>query len=678
MEQITRAINWNVAGWMTALLYGGAFAAIALSLLRLLRRVRVWRAGIPEETRPSWGEVAGNLARWLSGRGKMGRDRFAAVMHSLILWGFAILFVGTTLVFLEEKTPLHFFYGTFYVVASFFIDLGGAGFLVGLAMAAYRRWVVRTPRLKSSGMATGLLALLIGIGLSGFALEAARIAVDLPRFERASVVGYPLALLLRALGLTRDGLHALHRTLWTGHAVITIGFFALATSYFFRHVVVSGLAVALARRRNTGALRPYPLLASETVGTARPVDMRFMDLLEADACTSCGRCTSVCPATAAGKALDPRGIILGLQSLIGQVVTGPSNGAKTPSALDTIEHQAIWDCTTCGACNAACPVDISVFDKIIDLRRQMVDLGAVSAAGGSALEGVAARRNPWSYPPAQRSLWREALRLPVLDGAEKRDQGGAPKPEWIYWIGCAGAFEPTAQSISRSTAALFKAAGLDFAVLASESCTGDPARRLGDEALFQTCRSRNLETLRATGVRKIVTHCPHCLNTFKNEYQQDGRTDGKPELEVVHHTQLIRQLLDEKKITLRQGGQGETKVTFHDPCYLGRHNGEYDAPRSVVDAVPGLRRVEMPRSRESALCCGGGGGQMWLPSAGRKRVEGLRLEEARATGAGLVATGCPFCKVMLETAGATAGKQNEIRVRDVSEIVLEALDADAR
>jgi Fe-S oxidoreductase len=249
--------------------------------------------------------------------------------------------------------------------------------------------------------------------------------------------------------------------------------------------------------------------------------------------------------------------------------------------------------------------------------------------------------------------------------------GGAgqpqPAPEWVYWIGCAGAFEPSAQSISRSTTAILQAAGVDFAVLAGESCTGDPARRLGDEALFQSCRRRNLELLRASGARKVVTHCPHCLNTFRNEYGEDGG----PGIEVVHHSSLISELVAQGRVRLRAGAA--ERVTFHDPCYLGRHNGEYDAPRAVVDAVPGFDRVEMPRSRERSFCCGGGGGQMWLESAGATRVEGLRLEEARSTGATLVATGCPFCKIMLESAATTAGRGDDLRVRDVAEIVHDAL-----
>jgi Fe-S oxidoreductase len=240
----------------------------------------------------------------------------------------------------------------------------------------------------------------------------------------------------------------------------------------------------------------------------------------------------------------------------------------------------------------------------------------------------------------------------------------------VSWVGCAGAFEPSAQSISRSTAAILKKAGVDFAVLAGETCTGDPARRLGEEGLFERVKRTNLERIRATGAKKIVTHCPHCLNSLKNEYPEEWTA----ELEIVHHSQLLNRLIADEKIRLKDRGARET-VTFHDPCYLGRHNGEYEAPRSVVESVPGMNLVEMPRAKERSFCCGGGGGQMWLESAGTNRIEGLRLAEAEKTGSSLVATGCPFCKVMLESAAATAENRSGVRIRDLSEIVLDSMEA---
>ncbi|HEY3128737.1 MAG TPA: heterodisulfide reductase-related iron-sulfur binding cluster [Acidobacteriota bacterium] len=661
MEEITRQINWNVLPWMEVVLYVGAFSGLIVAAWRLSKRYRVWKLGRPADREVSLGRSVANIVGWIAGRGKMARDHYAASMHFLILWGFIVLFIGTTLVFLEHQTPLHFFYGTFYLVSSFVIDLGGAAFLVGLGMAVYRRYVRKSARLKSSPWIDAMLALMIAIGVTGFLVEAWRIAVNLPQFEKASIIGYPLALALRAAGFQAQRLTLFHRVTWIIHAILSITFFGFATVYFFRHTLVSLLSVALRPERPAGALRPYEI-SSENPPSGTVPDISWKDLLDADACTTCGRCTSVCPATAAGKALDPRAIVLKLSDLVSRQAT--LAGGTLPSALDTISDQELWDCTTCGACVYECPVDIEVFDKIIDLRRQLVDMGRVSPAARASLEGLQTRQNPWDYHPDQRLTWSESLRLPrVADGH---------KPEWIYWIGCAGAFEPAAQSISRSMIEILRQTKVDFAVLGSEErCTGDPARRLGEEALFQQFRKKNLETLRRHGVRKIVTHCPHCMNTFKNEYQSGDCSSSK--FEVLHHSQLLSRLIAEGKIRLSRS-PAERVVTFHDPCYLGRHNGEYDAPRRVVDSVPGIERVEMKRSRGQSFCCGGGGGQMWLESSGRQRVEGLRLAEAMQTGANLVATACPFCKVMLETASVTAGHQDQVRVRDISELVSEAME----
>jgi Fe-S oxidoreductase len=659
VEQITRQIEWNVTLWMQVFLYVGAFLGLLIATWRLHRRYRVWKLGRPADAPVSIRRSLTNAVAWVFNRGKMPRDAFASLMHSLMLWGFIVLFIGTTLVFLEQQTPLHFFYGTFYLVASAIIDLGGLAFLAGLSMAVYRRYVQRKARLKASAWVGSMLALMIAIGITGFLLEGFRIAVTLPSFEKVSFVGYGLALIFRAAGFTTEQLTHLHRPSWVTHAALCIVFFGLATVYFFRHIIVSLLSVALRPIRPRGALRPYEL-PPEASPSGTVFDMTWKDLLDADACTACGRCTSVCPATAAGKALDPRAVVLKLSDLVGRHAS--RSDGTTPSAFDTITDQELWDCTTCGACVYECPVDIEVFDKIIDLRRQLVDVGKMSPAARGCLEGLERRQNPWGYPPAQRVTWSETLKLPAMASGKE--------PEWIYWIGCAGAFEPTAQSISRAMVDILRQAKVDFVVLGSEErCTGDPARRMGDEALFQRFRSKNLETFRRRGVRKIVTHCPHCFNTFRNEYR-DG---GEPEFEVIHHSQLLSRLIAEEKIRLTRP-TADKLVTFHDPCYLGRHNGEFTAPRTVVDSLPGMKRVEMPRSREKSFCCGGGGGQMWLESSGQQRVENLRLAEARQTGASLVATACPFCKVMLETASVTAGEQDQVKVKDISELVSETME----
>ncbi len=657
MQEITRQIEWNVSRWMLAFLYLGSFLAIGLSGWRLLKRVRVWQRGRPYEVKVSFGQALTNVIGWTVNRSKMPRDRYAALMHSLILWGFIVLFIGTTMVFLEHQTPLHFYYGTFYLVASALLDLGGLAYLAGLGMAVYRRYFHRKVRLKSSAWADALLLLLIAIGVSGFLIEGSRIAVALPAFEKVSFVGYGLALVERQW-FNPATLPLLHRASWLLHAALSILFFAVGTVFFFRHIVLSMVVVALRPSRPSAALRNYVPHPQRTPAGA-VLDIAWKDLLDGDACTTCGRCTSVCPATAAGKALDPRQIVLGLSSLVDQQMKQGREAA--PSAFQTISDRALWDCTTCGACVFECPVNIEVYDKVIDLRRQLVEIGRVSPAARASLDGLRERENPWDYSPSQRTVWSEGLKLPQPDTT--------PDAEWVYWIGCAGSFEASAQSISRSMVDILKQANVSFVTLGCEErCTGDPARRMGDEALFQRFKKKNVETLRSQGARKIVTHCPHCLNTLKNEYTDDG----KPEFTVVHHSQLLNTLVEEGKITLEPNAEARP-VTFHDPCYLGRHNGEFDAPRAVVQALPGVTLHEMERNRENSFCCGGGGSQMWLESGGGQRIEGMRLAEAEKTGAQIVATGCPFCKIMLESASSTSPNGNLVQIKDIAELVSEAI-----
>lgn len=672
MEEITRQIRWNVDPWMNVLLYGGVFAALGLSAWRQYKRVKVWQLGTARWSRSGSKGLSSyiwNILKWVSGKGRMAQDPFAGVMHFLVLWGFIILFIGTTLVFLEDETPLHFFYGTFYLYASLIIDLGGAAFLIGLFMAVYRRYVARARRIKPSLGIGCFLILMILITLTGHFLEAARIGVDLAGFEKYSVIGYPLALFLRGAGMQADGLRSLHQGLWISHAVLCIAFFGAAMMYFFRHMIFSLASVALQDDPlSTGRLRGIPVNGRTpggppggpplgTVGT-----LSWKDMLDGDGCTNCGRCTSVCPATQAGKELDPRNVVQEITSLVGRHI----RSADPPSIFEQFDpEKVLWDCTTCGACSQACPVHIEVFDKIIDLRRQLVEEGRISESARNSLESLQTRQNPWDYPPQQREAWSEALRL-----SHDRSKESGP-PEYIYWIGCAGAFEPSAQKVSRAMVEILRQADVDFMVLgAKEACTGDPARRLGDEALFQDCKQRNLATLEKTGAKKVITHCPHCFNTFKNEYQ----TPDKPSFEVIHHSQLLQQLIRDGKIEFDAGSKKDApdkSVTFHDPCYLGRHNGEVDAPRAVIASIPGLKSVEMKQSGENSLCCGGGGGRMWLEDSGKERIENLRLEEARQTGAKMVATACPFCKIMFEGASAQDGPKLELK--DISELVVESM-----
>jgi Fe-S oxidoreductase len=435
---------------------------------------------------------------------------------------------------------------------------------------------------------------------------------------------------------------------------------------FFSHTIYGLASWAQRRERPRAALATVPLATEATGAPSSPGAVTWqqltrLDLLQTDGCTTCGRCNSVCPAHAAGKPLRPREIILSLRSAV-------DHGAALP--LTTwIEDEALWSCTTCAACNSACPVGIDIFDKIIELRRGRVEIGSVPEAARNVFEGTLADYNPFQRPLSDRLSWAGALPLPIAWTDEPI--------ELLYWIGCAGSFDPDGRSVTQAMIKILNHLRIGFRVLGGrERCSGDPARRLGEEGLFQELACHNLEQFKQHRVRRILTHCPHCFNTFRNEYPHlragsDGPTT--PAYEVVHHTQFLAELIGQGRLRLATGEPGS--VTYHDPCYLGRGNGIFDAPRDVLRST-GASLAEMPRHGTESFCCGAGGGAMWVDIGGRDRVENLRMREAAQTGAATVATACPFCKGMLISGQGTANDAGSpatgLRVKDVSELVVEA------
>jgi Fe-S oxidoreductase len=651
-EDITREILGNVPGWVATGFYVLAAVACGVAAWGFYRRTQRHRSGkreVGSALRPfSWRRL---LAAILFQQ-EIRRDRFAGIAHLLVAYGFLILFWGTCLVFLEHDTPLHFYYGWFYQLASLLIDLGGLAFLVGLAMFLWRRHAVqRTPILKEWWVAS-LTWLLLAIGVSGFLLEGARIARDLPTFERWSIVGYSLALVLRGIGLTGEGSLAWHRGLWISHAAFCVAFFALLPWQFFAHMVYG--AVSLARP----AVRPRSMLPAPASGASPGaqtwMNLPRLDLVQTDACTTCGRCVEVCPAAAAGKPLSPRAVVLGIRSAI------DAGGDGVIAAW--VHDDALWSCTTCAACSSVCPVGIDIYEKIVELRRGRVEAGVVPDAAEQLLESVAEKSNPFGRANADRLVWSQGLSIPVA---------AADEPiELLYWIGCAGSFDPDGQSVARSMIKVLNHLKVNYRVLGCrERCTGDPARRLGEEGLFREQATGNLDTFRQHCVRKIITHCPHCWNTFRNEYPTLVDEATRPAWTVQHHTEFLAEMIAAGR--LKPPRLADERITFHDPCYLGRGNGVTEPPREVLQQLAAEPILEMPRSRLQSFCCGAGGGAMWVDEPGHERVEHLRSKEAAATGASVVATGCPFCKVMLRT-GLEATTSRPAAVRDVSELVVQA------
>jgi len=609
------------------------------------------------------------------------RDPAAGIMHSLIYFPFLILFAVTTVLEIDHQLPngWKFLYGTTYQGYSFVGDVAGVLFLIGITWAALRRYVQRPYRLKVKTKPEDavILATLWILGATGLLVEGARIArYGRPEFEEWSVVGYQMSRWF-------DGsasVDSWHQALWVIHVLSFVVFLIALPTTKLRHMVTSPLNMYLSdRERPKGAMKPLPDLATtelETFGANLISDFSWKQLLDTDACTVCGRCTSVCPANATGKTLDPRNVVL----KIGQVMAattpdGPISpvvgvdanvSIKTESVFELITAEEIWACTSCKACDEICPVHIEILDKILDMRRYLSMMESnFPTELGRMYRSMENQQNPWGLNQSDRADWTKQLpdEVPVVDPGVSFDH------EYLFWVGCAGSFDDRAQKVTIATAKLFQRAGLDVAILGpSELCTGDPARRSGSEYLWQMLASQNVANLNTMGVTKIVTQCPHCFNTMRNEYPQLGGN-----YEVLHHSQVLEELVATGRLDLSVASLPE-RLVYHDSCYLGRHNDVYGAPRRVLGSLGGIEIVEAPRNGTTGMCCGAGGARMWMEETEGTKVNTERSRELLATGAERIATACPFCLIMISD-GAKEHGRDDVRVQDISMHVLEALEA---
>ncbi|MEO5725166.1 MAG: heterodisulfide reductase-related iron-sulfur binding cluster, partial [Ilumatobacteraceae bacterium] len=647
--------------------------------------VRNWERGGPDRRRTNRKTVKRRLAEFRAGAymRTLLRDSAAGLMHSMIYFGFLALLGVTTVLEIDHQMPprLKFLQGRTYMAYSFFGDFAGVVFVAGILFAIVR-WYVQRPyriRIKTKPEHALILGTLLVIGLTGFVAEGFRIAtVGEPSFEKWSFVGYPVSKLFN--GLAQNTLENWHQISWVVHVAAFCLFLAILPITMLRHMFTSPLNMYLKdRERPKGAMRAMPNLTEtslETFGASVVEDFTWKQLLDTDACTMCGRCTSVCPAHATGKSLDPREIVL----KTGEVMAATAaNGPVSPpigvdseitisanSLFERITAEEIWACTSCKACDEICPVDIEILDKILDIRRYLTLMESnFPAELGNTYRNMENQSNPWGMNQAERGDWAKDLDVQIVE------PGQPLTTEYLYWVGCAGSFDDKNKKVTRAMANLLKRAGIEVAILGpSEMCTGDPARRSGNEYLFQMLAMPNIEMLDGMGVKKIITQCPHCFNTLKNEYPQLGGN-----YEVVHHTQLLEHLIDSGQLDVSQASL-EERITYHDSCYLGRHNDVYLAPRKVIASIKGIEVVEMQRNGTKGMCCGAGGARMWMEETVGVKVNDERAKEAISTGATRVATACPFCYIMLDDGVKAAGaEEDQVKVADISIHLLDAIEA---
>lgn len=612
---------------------------------------------------------------------RMFRDPYAGLYHMLIFSGFVILAVRTlSLVFegLFPRAGLPFLPMGFWEGYLLVKDVVVVTTFVGVLLALARRHLVRKERLDPSFDADLILLLIGFLMVTDLCAGAAKFNLYPDQASLWEPVTAALAWAFHKMPSLN--LDAIYSSCWWAHLVAVFGFGNYLPFAKHFHVITALPNLFFIKLEPAGKLKTFDIekaAEAEKFGVSTVEQYTWKQKLDMFTCTECGRCREVCPTHLTGKPLTPKGFMVDLRNALytdADVIldsqTGRGNGhaaERKPLIGGWIDEETIWACTSCRYCESACPVGITYVDKLVDLRRHLVlEKSEFPKEAQTAFNGMERQGNPWNLPAADRDAWTKELSFPVLTMAEAAGNG----VEVLFWVGCAGSYEDRGKRVSRALATLLHEAGVTFAILGKEeTCTGDSARRLGNEYLFQTLAQQNVETLKGHGVRKVVTNCPHCFNTIKNEYPDFGGT-----FEVMHGTELVARLIDEGRVTLEK--REARSISFHDPCYLGRHNDVYDAPRQILQAIPSLTLKELPRSRENGLCCGAGGGRMWLDETIGTRINQTRYREIEDTGTDAVGVSCPFCMVMLGNARTEMSGKTE--PFDVLELAVKALPAHPR
>ncbi len=651
-----------------------AFALFAWNIRKLVGYLKL---GKEDDRFNNPGKRLGRVLRIAFGQTKLLREPLSGILHFLIFWGFVVLLSAVVESIGEGIMPgfSFSFLGPLYGPLVFLQDLVGLLVVIAVLISLYRRIFAPPERLDVEGHAKWdavfVLVLILVVMVTMFGQNATRMLLWHGSSNEYRFVSAVVARMMP--GATPGSIETWFHIFFWGHMLAVLGFMNYLPYSKHLHVITSVPNVYLSQLGPTGSLRPIDLMdeALAKYGATDIEDFTWKQLLDGYTCTECGRCTSACPANTTGKLLNPKQIIVQLRArtlekapLLAGKAGSEQNGDREKVLSNELLHnyiteQELWACTTCMACVQECPVMIEHVDAIVDLRRGLVlNESQFPEELKTAFSNLERNFTPWGFGHASRADWAEGLDVPVMADVRKTDL--------LFWVGCAGSYDARYKNVSKAFVRLLKMAGVDFAILGGEEkCNGDPARRMGNEYLAQSLITENVAVLEKYQFNRIVVTCPHCLQSLGKEYRQFGGN-----YTVVHHSTLVKELVDQGRLTLP--AEQKSTIVFHDPCYLGRYNDEYDAPRALLDGVHGARRVEMERTRDRSFCCGAGGGRMWMEETEGKRINVERIEEALKTNPDVVSTGCPFCMTMLVDGLKEKEASEKVEVKDIAEILLEA------
>ncbi len=634
-----------------------SFAALFFVLIEFYLRYR--KAGL--KFIPSMKFILKNWRRFLAQALNYGafhrkniKNRYAGIMHLMIAYGTLILFIATSLIFLSHdflKPYLGYgiLTGDFYLNFEVWANLGGVILVAGLIMALWRRVRKKIP-LDTITQDFMLIGVYLLLALEGFFLGALKIYLYRQSFDSYRFIEWPLSYIYTGLN-SSSGIE-FYRIFWFVHVATAFALAAYLPFSKLSHMFYSLIGIGVHQDKKRGEMST-PFVLSEAlesgnfdfkVGSKTVLDLSYFQKVDAIACTDCGRCERACPAVSSGTDLDPRVVVQNVQRVLWN-----GNGDLVGNVMT---ENAAWSCTTCQACVEECPVLIDPHSYNLEVRRNLVMENKLSKEASTYLDNLGNTQNPFGSSNADRDK--------LLEYAPKISQG----VDTVYWVGCMGAFDPRYNKTSRDVIELLKKGGVSFGLLGSEEkCTGETARRMGEEGRFQELVLQNIETFRKYDIKNIITSCPHCMNTFRNEYPEFGLKAN-----VMHHSEALSNLLDQGKLKVKKTAE---TATLHDPCYLGRINGEYDSTRNIVSSTTNLK--EMEKSREKSFCCGGGGGNFWYKVEKEDSISKIRMNQALQTGANTLAVACPFCTSMLEDAGRTMSVEDKIKVKDIAELIKENL-----